>query len=107
MSLDIWFNDANGDEIFWGNVTHNLTYMASAVELYNPLWNPNELRIQRAGHLIPFLEFGIFMLEEFKHVLKAFNAQNGWGTWEDLHWLAKSTLSAAKLSPSAKIGISK
>ncbi len=43
MSLDVHLEDENGNDLYWRNITHNLTTMASTAGLYECLWRPEEL----------------------------------------------------------------
>jgi hypothetical protein len=100
-------------ELFWGNITHNLARMASYVNiigvgsLYSILWRPDEQNLSTAGQLIPYLEEGLKYLEENPDYLKAFNPQNGWGSYEGLVEFVRDYLAACKKWPSAEIHISR
>jgi hypothetical protein len=75
--------------------------------LYSILWRPDEQNLSTAGQLIPYLEEGLKYLEENPDYLKAFNPQNGWGSYEGLVEFVRDYLAACKKWPSAEIHISR
>lgn len=61
MSLDVMLHK-DGEEVFWRNITHNLTKMADQADLYVPLWRPEENNVSHARDLVPLLESGLAKL---------------------------------------------
>lgn len=111
MSLDIYFNDPTatyeGDHLHWQNITHNLGEMADMAGIYNCLWRPEENGINTAGELIPLLEKAIKDMEDRPEYYKQFDADNGWGVYDDfLPWLRR-LLEKAKEYPLATIRVSR
>ena len=49
--------------IFTRNITHNLTEMARKADLYEPLWRPDNLDIDKAEQLIAPLSEGLRRLK--------------------------------------------
>lgn len=93
--------------VFDTNITHNLGEMAAEAGLYKPLWRPEENGIERAKDLIEPLRNGIDKMENNPSWFKAFNAENGWGTYKQfLPWL-KQLLTACEENPTATIHTSR
>ena len=106
MSLDIYLQKT--EEVYWGNITHNLGKMASETMLYYPLWRPEEIGIEFAGELVPFLIVGLKLLEDNKEkLIKEHSPANGWGTYEGLLAFTKEYLKACVENPDALIRVSR
>lgn len=106
------FPDANihlqsyeDDRLYRGNITHNLTKMASAVRLYEYLWRPHEINITHARQLIKPLQNGLNTLLANKPSLEVFNDKGGWGTHEQLCDFVYNYLKACYQYPDAKIEV--
>ena len=106
MSLDIALNEAwfgGGATVFEANITHNLTKMAAEAGIYEIVWYPEEAGIKKAGKLIEPLEAAIEVMKEDPERFKAFNHENGWGTYDGfVQWLERY-LEACKENPKARI----
>ena len=102
MSLDVYLkienrkcecgqNNINVDEeVFEANITHNLTRMASEAGIYKHLWRPEELNITKAKDLIKPLTDGLKDMKSRPDHYKKFNADNGWGVYNDfIPWIEK------------------
>jgi hypothetical protein len=76
--VSVW-DDGEGSTIYSANITHNLGRMASAVDLYKPLWRPEEIGITHARDLIEPLRTGLARLGEERDDLQQYNPPNGWG----------------------------
>lgn len=83
------------NELWHGNITHNLNKMAMAVNLdgrgkeyfYEMLWHPEDLEIDPRGNcrlMLLELEEGLAILKEQPDKFKAYNPENGWGNYEGL-----------------------
>jgi hypothetical protein len=112
MSLDVYLEsdqdvDTDEDELFWGNITHNLNTMADAAGIYQALWRPEEIGVTTANQLIPLLEDGLSLLISTRRVLEKFNPANGWGDYEGLVRFVKEYLNACHKYPSAKVRVSR
>jgi hypothetical protein len=46
MSLDVHLEDENGRDLYWGNVTHNLTKMAARLVFMNAFGALKKLTLQ-------------------------------------------------------------
>ena len=98
MSLDIYFNQKikcpkcehvlSGEQVFWKNITHNLSRMADSAGFYNQLWHPENTDVVTAKDLSLHLEKGIKELKSNPDKYKQLSASNGWGTYEQfIPWL--------------------
>jgi hypothetical protein len=90
MSLDIYLyeNKDDGQPIYNANVTHNLGRMAKEAGFYQALWRPEEIGIEKAKDLVPYIRNGINKMCEDPDYYKQFDSPNGWGTYDDfLLWL--------------------
>lgn len=111
MSLDVRLYvdvDTGGPELrkvelYWANITHNLGKMATAVGIYHHLWRPSEIGITRAGELIDPLQAGLDKLKANRSFYEAYNAPNGWGTYEHFVPFVEKYLQACMDHPKARI----
>lgn len=95
------------EELFWANITHNLGAMAKQAGIYKPLWRPEEIGIEKAGHLIKPLKKGLSLLKQNPEKFMEFNPSNGWGDYDGLIKFVESYLAACVEHPSATIYISR
>lgn len=93
------------EEVFFANITHNLNNMASAAGIYQHLWRPEEVGIEKASDLIEPLTKGLTTLREKKDILLGYNPTNGWGKYGDLVALVKNYLEACKKYPDAIVKV--
>lgn len=116
MSLDVYLTSPDcehckrsGEELFTRNITHNLGKLAAAVDLYDPLWHPEEIGATRAEHLIDLLERGLARLEDpaRRDELKALEPSNGWGKLDNLIDFTREYLEACRESPDALVLVSR
>lgn len=105
MSLDVYLTAVRPTEVFWKNITHNLTVMARAAGLYAALWCPEDLKISRAVELVPLLEQGLAALKSDPERFRALNPENGWGTYEGLVEFVEGYLAACRENPDAEIRV--
>lgn len=122
MSLDIYLrntktiqcdcgkiHELETELVFDANITHNLTEMADKAGLYDPLWNGHIEGhvIETAGDLAHILNPAIRHMDLNPDYYRQFNANNGWGTYEQfVPWLEKLRDNCLEY-PKAKIKISK
>ena len=114
MSLDFYLEmslDTGGEEpelvsLFEGNITHNLTTMASEAGLYKCLWRVDENygKNPLAKDIIKPLEEGLAKLKSDPDYYRTFNPENGWGSYEGLVSFTESVLEACKKHPKSTIG---
>jgi hypothetical protein len=95
------------DEVYSGNITHNLTIMSSSAGLYQCLWRPEELNISKAVDLIKPLQFGLKNLKDDPYKFDKLNPENGWGSYAGLVRFVESYLQACIENPEATIEISR
>ena len=106
VSLDIWLEKEVITDVVDMNITHNLTAMASAAGIYQHLWRPNEVGVVRGKDLIKPLQIGVALMKSDPERFKAFDAENGWGTYEQfIPWL-EELLTGCVEHPDAKVGVS-
>lgn len=96
----------NGD-VYWNNITHNLGRMAREAGLYDALWRPGEHGMQKASQLIAPLDVGLKRLKAAPETFRAFNPENGWGSYEGLVAFAESYLDACRSYPDADVKVSR
>jgi hypothetical protein len=106
MGLDITLTAVRETEVYNCNITHNLTRMANAAGIYQALWRPEELGIERAEELVPLLAEGLAWLKSNEQYFRQFDAPNGWGTYEHFVPFVEQVLEACQANPDAKIHIS-
>ena len=94
-------------EVYWANITHNLGEMAKAAGIYEYLWRPDELGIKTAGELVGPLTKGLKKLKASPAKFEKFNAENGWGTYEDFVPFVEAYLAACKREPDGLIEVSR
>ena len=107
MSLDVWLESQDSGEVYEANITHNLNSMADAAGIYEYLWRPEEVGVEKASQLINPLEVGLKRLRSNPDKYKKLNPSNGWGSYDDfVPWVA-SYLEACKRNPDATVKISR
>ena len=115
MSLDVYLTttvDLGGQErrelgLYWGNITHNLSKMASAAHIYDALWQPEEIGVTKAAQLVPILEAGLERLKADRNYFETFNTPNGWGLYENFVPWVEKYLAACKEYPKADVRVSR
>lgn len=108
MSLDVYLEGPPvPQEVYWANITHNLGRMANEAGIYEHLWRPGEIGIEKAAQLIEPLTAGLALMKSDPARFKAFDASNGWGTYEHfLPWIEKY-LEACRENPDATVKVSR
>jgi hypothetical protein len=102
MSLDVsLFQD--GKEVYSANITHNLGRMADEAGIYRCLWRPEEEGITHARQIIEPLERGLCRLVTQRSQFEQFNAENGWGSWENFVPWCANYLQACRDYPDATV----
>jgi len=94
-------------ECYSANITHNLGRMAGEAELYDALWRPDENGILVAEQLTPLLTKGLAKLLANPDKYRAFNPENGWGSYEGLVAFVENYLRACADFPEAKVMVSR
>lgn len=91
------------EELFWKNITHNLSEMAEQAGVYAVVWHPEESGINTANQLIEPLAAGLKRLESDPDGFRKYNPPNGWGRYEVLVDFVKKYLSACREYPDADV----
>jgi hypothetical protein len=107
MSLDVYLTDADGNEVYSANITHNLTKMADEAGIYKCLWRPDEHGITHARQIIEPLSAGVALLATQKARFEEFNAKNGWGLWEHFLPFCARYLQACRDNPDALVRVNR
>lgn len=95
------------EEVYWRNITHNLGKMASAAELYDALWRPDENGIEYARQLIEPLTRGLARLRTNPEKYRKHNPENNWGSYEGLVAFVEDYLRACITYPHARVTVSR
>lgn len=91
------------EELFWGNITHNLNRMADKAGIYHAMWRPDEIGIFKAGDLIMPLEAGLEILKADPDGFRELNPENGWGSYEGLVQFVSNLAAACREHPNANV----
>lgn len=107
MSLDVYLTDAECNQVFSANITHNLNEMAAEAGIYKHLWRPEEIGITKAKQLIAPLREGLIAMVSEPAKFKALNPPNGWGKYDGfLIWIA-NYMQACMDNPDADVNVSR
>jgi hypothetical protein len=98
---------AETDQVYSGNITHNLNTMAEAAGIYKHLWRPDEIGIELASQLIEPLRAGLKSLRDYPETYKQFNPENGWGDYDGLVRFVAGYLAACEQHPDARVSVSR
>ena len=113
MSLDVDLMVTQPVSVYSGNITHNLTAMASAVALsngmtlYDILWRPDEHELTYAKDISDLLDEGWNILLSDPHKFRAFNPENGWGSYDVLSNFVYKYRNACWDNPDAELRVSR
>lgn len=107
MSLDISLERVQMTTVFDANITHNLGQMALAAGIYGCLWRPEENGIEHAEQMIEPLRRGIADMRARPEHFRQFDADNGWGTYEDFLPWCERVLAACEEFPDAMVRASR
>lgn len=119
-------HEISRDTIFDASTTHNLNKMADEAGIYEAIWRPYQLReeyndswdhkeedefaeeiVTKAYELIPFLEKGYEDMKARPEHYKKFNAENGWGLYNNFLPWVRRYLDACKGNPDAIVEVSR
>lgn len=115
MSLDVHLTiniDTGGTApseltLFSANITHNLGEMADEAGIYKCLWRPGEIGAYLAGDIIDAVTIGLDTMKNDPERFRKYDADNGWGTYDDfIPWIEEYLL-ACKTHPKATIEVSR
>jgi len=91
--------------VYTANITHNLSRMADEAGLYQYLWRPDEVGIEKAKELIEPLRHGLTELRSKPEHYKQFNPSNGWGSYQLLVRFTIRYLRACEQYPNATVRV--
>jgi hypothetical protein len=103
MALELDLEQRKWTAVWEGHITHNLGHMAEEAGIYNALWRPDECGITRGRDLIEPLRVGLARLEAEPERFRAFNPENGWGSYETLVKFVRQTIAACEKYPKARV----
>lgn len=101
MSLDFDLNN-NGEYVFSGNMTHNVTNMWAEAGVYSALYETNGMS---AFTITNILAHGICDMMFYPEKYKAMDSPNGWGLYENALPFLTEIYKACLEYPEAKIEI--
>ena len=99
--------EAETNEVYSANITHNLGKMAGEAGIYEHLWRPDEIKITKAKELIEPLRQGLHNLKSEPERYKKFNPENGWGSYDGLVKFVENYLNACYEYPDADVEVSR
>jgi hypothetical protein len=102
MGLNLYLSEIDV-HVLDRNITHNLIKMAKEAGIYEVLWRPEEIGVDKASDMIPYLEKGVEALKSDPKRFKEFNPENGWGSYEGLLMFATDTLVTCMEYPNASV----
>ena len=97
--------EAEVNEVYQANITHNLSIMADEAGIHKALWRPDEIGVTKAKQLIPLLVDGLAKLSANPDHFRQFNPDNGWGSYEGLVRFVENYLSACREYPDADVSV--
>lgn len=98
-------SDSMDTVVFSANITHNLAQMAREAGIHRLVWRPDENGVTVASQLIEPLTEGLKRLKESPEYFKAYNPENGWGSYEVLIEFVEEYLAACREYPEATISV--
>ncbi len=107
MSLDFSLEQKQNITVYDTNITHNLGKMADKAGIYYALWRPEEKGYKKAKDIIEVLEKGLDKMKAKPAHYKKFDAENGWGTYEQFIPFVEEVLRECKEYPNATIKVSR
>lgn len=105
MSLDVMLRAVREVEVYSSNITHNLGGMAEAAGIYQALWRPEEIGIEKAEQLIEPLTRGLGRLRAEPERFSVYNSPNGWGLYEHFVPFVERYLAACIENPDAIVSV--
>lgn len=86
-------------EAYWANITHNLTGMAKAADIYDILWRPGYEFTKITPEITRRLGSGYSALISDPAKFREYNAPNGWGMYCHFVPFVAGILDAFKAHP--------
>lgn len=113
MSLDVDLMVTKPVSVYSNNITHNLGKMAKEVlvdvnlTLYDVLWRPEEHNLKFARDIVNYLDRGYRFLTAEPTRYRAFNPENGWGSYDGLCQFVIQYRNACMENPDAELSVSR
>jgi hypothetical protein len=135
FDVDAFLSIDHMQPLYSANITHNLGRMAEEAGIYRALWHPEELRdpmkaarihelqaserwneidairatlpMPRAHDLIAPLRAGLALMKGDPPRFRAFEPDNGWGTFRDFIPWIEDYLAACDAHPDARVEVSR
>lgn len=104
MSLDFSLEEVKPTEVYWRNVTHNVSAMWREAGCYDALYNSDGLR---ARDLLPFLRRGMVAMGNDPAKFEKLNPTNGWGCYQSAREFLLEVIKRCEEHPDATVRISK
>lgn len=93
------------DLVYHGNITHNMTSMATEAGIYQALWRPEEVSISKTSQLQLMLAEPVLRMIEDPERFKKFDPDNGWGSYEVFLDFLDNLLRACEKWPDAEVSV--
>jgi len=109
MSLDVELvkkctcGEAIAEHYYEANITHNLAIMAGKAGIYKAIWRPHEIDCKFAKDILPIVEKGYEDMLMRPDYYNQFNAENGWGLYEDFMPWISDYIEAMRENPDSEI----
>lgn len=94
-----------GEDSYWANFTHNLSRMANEAGFYRELWHPEKVGVKTAGQLVEPLRKGIEKMKADPEHYRQFDAENGWGTYDQFLPILEELLEACEKYREAEVEV--
>ena len=94
-----------GKENLYLNVTHNHREMAEEAGIYYAMWRPEEIGLERASDVLPYLLEGLDKLQKDPEKYKKFNPKNGWENYEGFVDFVQKYINCCILYPTHFINV--
>lgn len=111
MSLDLSLNEPGtcgscnqpaSVELFWRNITHNVTPMWRLAGCYDALYR---MHGRPASEALPALRAGLTAMRSDPNAFRMLNSPNGWGTYEGAVDFLEAVVRAFEAHPDATIEV--
>lgn len=104
MSLDISLTlHVTSREVFDRNITHNLGKLANELGIYEHVWRPGDIGIEKAYQLVEPLKVALVKLRANPTKYKEFEPSNGWGTMDGFIVFLEEYIQACHDYPGATV----
>jgi tryptophan-rich sensory protein len=95
----------DNNEVYASNITHNMVAMAKAIDVYLPVWRPEEVNISTAWQLIHPLTYALAVMHYEREACMKHEPENGWGTYHVFRNFLVKYLEACQKNPMASVEV--